>query len=199
MAPPEIMKLKHTPIWVLYPALTSVRIIIVKRLKSKESKNISIQYFFFQYFNIKMCARKQNKIINSIKGFLLIQINSGPLCCRSIHGLVFVDDFSAHQSGNNILAGNFSCTWPVVSASVAFDSIVNLVASFQVVFGAEQAGLSDLVFAVCSDKDSDASFLVSVYSVFDACSSDPAVEFFGRCWALSNVLVSVNDYFLLGN
>ena len=92
-----------------------------------------------------------------------------------------MDDFSAHQSGNNILAGNSSGTCLVVLASVAFDSIVNLVASFPVVFGAEQAGLSDLVFAVCSNKDSDASFLVSVSSVFDACPSDPAVEFSGRC------------------
>ena len=79
------------------------------------------------------------------------------------------------------MAGNFSCTCFLVSASVAFDCIVNLVASSPVVFGAEQAGLSDLVFAVCSDKDSDASFLVSVSSVFDACPSDPAVEFSGRC------------------
>jgi hypothetical protein len=54
---------------------------------------------------------------------------------------------------------------------------VNFVASFQVIFGAEQAGLGDLEFAVCSDEDSDASFLVSVSRVFDTCTSDPAVEF----------------------
>ena len=54
---------------------------------------------------------------------------------------------------------------------------MNFVASFQVVFGAEQAGLGDLVSAVCSDEVFDASFLVSVSTVLDTSASDPAVEF----------------------
>lgn len=110
---------------------------------------------------------------------MIIQTNSGP--SFPIHALVFSDDFSAHQFGNIVLTGNFSCACPLVSASVTFDSIVNFVASFQVIFSAEQASLSDLVFAVCSDKNFKASFLVSVSSVFDTRTSDPAVESTSIC------------------
>ena len=76
---------------------------------------------------------------------------------------------------------------------------MDFVASFQVVFSTELASFGDLEFAVGSDQDLDASFLVSISVVCNAFSCVPAVEFLAGLRALSYILVGVNDDFLLGN
>ena len=76
---------------------------------------------------------------------------------------------------------------------------MDFVASFQVVFSAELASFCDLEIAESADQDLDASFLVSISVVCKTLSFNPAVELLAGLRALSNILVGVNDDFLLGN
>ena len=62
-----------------------------------------------------------------------------------------MDDFLADQFGDSVLSVDLSGARQFVAASVAFDSVVDFVASFQVVFGAELACFGDLEVAVGAD------------------------------------------------
>ena len=90
-------------------------------------------------------------------------------------------------------AADFSCAWNLDVALVTTNTVVQLVAGLDEWFCAEFACCCGDQVADSLDSDSNTSFLVSVSSVFDTFLLFPAAESFGWCWALSNVLVSIDD------